>query len=191
MNKKNYRPAIVMVVVLAIVGLLALWVIGNLNSLVTMKEQTNNKFAAVEVQEERRLDLVGNLVASVKGSQAQEAKVFGDIANARKAYQGASDPNAKVAAAQQIDTAISVLPRLQEAYPELRSNENVQKLMGELTSTEDRIAVARDDYNKTATNYNIGIQRFPKSIFASLGGYERRNMYKIKEAAKNAPEVKF
>jgi LemA protein len=189
--KKNYTPMIAVGATLAIVGFLAIWVIGNLNSLVGMKEDVNESWGKVEVQYERRVSLIGNLVNSVKGSQVQEQKVFGDIANARKQYQSASDTNGKVAAANQIDTAISILPRLQEAYPELKSNENMQKLMAELAGTENQIAGVRDGYNKVATNYNKGIQKFPKSIFASMGGYERRELFKSKAGAENAPEVKF
>ena len=189
-NSKGVFAGVVAFVVLAFVG----WIVANFNSLVTMNEDVDNAWAKVETQYQRRFDLVGNLVESVKGSQLQEQEVFKAIANARSQYQGAQskgDENSQAQAASSIETNLALVPRLQEAYPELKSNQNVQSLMGQLTGTEDQIATVRDRYNDTVTNYNKGVQQIPKVLFASMFGYKERVQFKANSAAATAPTVNF
>lgn len=188
---KLSKPAIVTGVILSVFALLVLIGIGNYNGLVSSRAAVDNSWGKVETQYQRRLDLIDNLVASVKGSQLQEQKVFGDIANARKQYSEAKTPDQQTQAASSLETNIALIPRLQEAYPELKSNQNVQALMGQLTGTEDGIRVARDEFNNTATNYNVQIQRFPKSIFAGMFSFEQRSLFKAASGAEKAPKVKF
>jgi LemA protein len=168
-----------------------LWVSGNYNSLVTAENQVDKSWASVETQYQRRLDLVGNLVSSVKGAQKQEVEVFGKIAEARSRYLAASTPEEKVTAVNDIETNIALVPRLQEAYPDLKSNTQVTKLMDQLTGTENGIQAARDHFNDTANNYNTQIERFPKNLFAASFGFEQKELFKAKAGAENAPIVSF
>lgn len=188
---KLSKPAIVVGVIFAVLAFFGLWFMGNYNSMLTANNGVDKSWADVEVQYQRRFDLVDNLVESVKGSQIQEQKVFGDIAKARSQYQNASNPDDKAQAATSMDTNIALIPKLQEAYPELRSNENVKSLMGELTSTENQIAPTRNRYNEVVTNYNNNIGRFPKNMFANLFGFEKRQLFKSESSAARAPEVNF
>lgn len=177
--------------VLAFVAVFGLWFMGNYNSLVSARAQVNNAWAKVDTQYQRRFDLIDNLVSSVKGSQKQEITVFGKIADARSKYSSATSQDGKVAAANDIETNIALLPRLQEAYPELKSNALVQSLMSDMKSTEDGILSARDNYNTVATNYNVNIQRFPKSIFASAFGFSEKELFKSEQGSAKAPKVNF
>lgn len=194
-NKMKIKPgAIIAGVVAFVVLVLVGWLVANFNSLVTMNEDVDNSWAKVETQYQRRLDLVGNLVESVKGSQLQEQEVFKAIANARSQYQNAQkngDENGQAQAASNVETNLALVPRLQEAYPELKSNQNVQSLMGQLAGTEDQIAGARDKYNDTVTNYNKGIGQIPKVVFANWFGYKQRQQFKSSPSAATAPSVDF
>lgn len=183
------KPAIFTGVLLMVVLILGILVASNYNNLVTSKNAVDNAWAKVETQYQRRLDLIDNLVASTKGAQTQEQKVFLGIADARTAYAKASTTNDKVAAAQQIDTQVALIPRLQEAYPDLKSNQQVQSLMNELTNTENNIASARNTFNDTANNYNNNITRFPKSIFAGWFNFDKQKLFKSDTGASSAPKV--
>lgn len=185
------KPAIVTGVILAGLLLVGLVFAGNYNSLVKAKANVDQSWASVETQYQRRLDLVGNLVASVKGAQGQELAVFSKIADARTAYNNASTTSDKAAAASAVETNVALIPRLQEAYPDLKSNAQVTQLMSQLTTTEDSILSARNAYNAEATTYNISIQRFPKNIFAGLYGYRPQTLFKADSAAATAPTVNF
>ena len=185
-------PAKFTAILLGIIFILVLLVIGNYNSLVTAKTQVEKSWSQVETQYQRRLDLIDNLVESVKGAQTQEREVFIKVAEARSNYNKATSTSDKAEAASQVETSvIALLPRLQEAYPELKSNQQVQGLMNELTKTEDTIVKARDHYNDTTTNYNLNIQRFPKNLFANMFGFEKQNLFKSEGGAEKAPKVKF
>jgi len=185
---KTTLSSIVFLVFIFVTGL---WLMGNYNSLVGSKTQVEKSWALVETQYQRRLDLIDNLVESVKGSQKQEIAVFGEIAKARSAYNSASNQNDKAVAASQIETNIALIPRLQEAYPELKSNENIKTLMNDLRGTEDGIAKARDSFNVTASNYNGNIQKFPKNIFAGIFGFTKVTLFKSETGAEKGSKVKF
>lgn len=174
-----------------IVLLMGMWFAGNYNSLIASRNEVDKSWATVETQYQRRMDLIDNLVASVKGAQGQEAKVFIAIADARKQYASATTPDGKAKAADAVETNIALIPRLQEAYPELRSNEQVTKLMDQLTGTENGIQNARDGYNLTANNYNTNIERFPKNLFARTFGFTSRTLFKSDSGAEKAPKVNF
>lgn len=185
------KAAIGAAVVLGIVLIAGLWFAGNYNSLVTARNQVDKAWAGVETQYQRRGDLIDNLVSSAKGAQGQEQAVFIAIAEARTKYNNASNQEDKVAAANEVETNVALLPRLQEAYPELKSTGLVGNLMTELSSTENGIQAARDTYNTTANNYNTQIERFPKNMFAASFGFERKELFKAKEGSQNAPKVVF
>jgi len=176
-------------IVLAVTLTLGLWIAGNYNSLVTGKNSVDNSWSKVETQYQRRFDLIDNLVASVKGAQGQEKTVFEAIANARTAYASASNANSKASAASTLESNVALVPRLQEAYPDLKSNTQVQSLMTQLTSTENDIAGVRNTYNDTATNYNNNVARFPKNIFAGMFNFQKQTLFKADANASTAPKV--
>lgn len=188
---KMSKPAITTGIVLSVIALFAFWFMGNYNSLVKSHAQVEQSWGSVEIQYQRRLDLIDNLVASAKGAQKQEIEVFGKIAESRVRVANAQTTDEKVQATNDLETNIALLPRLQEAYPDLKSNAQVQSLMNQLTETEDGIATKRDEYNKTATNYNVGVQRFPKNIFANMFGFKKAELYKADKGAEKATKVQF
>lgn len=191
---KFSKAAIVTGVILLIVLIFGAWLMANYNSLVSSNAKKDNSWAKVETQYQRRNDLIDNIVSSVKGAQKNEQK-FVDIAQARSGIKPI-DPNAptdeKAATASQNEaTVVSIVPRLQEAYPELKSNEQVSKLVAELQGTENEISKVRNTYNDTVTNYNVGITSFPKNIFANMFGFKKANLYKADATASKAPKVEF
>ncbi len=186
---KLSKPAIVTGIIIAFVAILGLWLAGNYNSLVVANNSVNNSKAKIDTQLERRYELIDNIVESVKGSQAQESDVFGQIAAARKIGGSATSESAEAAANNTIDTQIALLPRLQESYPELRSNEQVTRLITELQGTAGQVATARDTYNDTVTNYNNNIASFPKNVFANIFGFKSAELFKVSDEAKSNPKV--
>jgi len=184
--------AVVAVVLLATGGCL----VGNYNRLVTSKEAVDQRWAQVDNQLQRRNDLIGNLVESVKGTALQEQQVFGDIAAARAQMAGAHTPAERTAAAQQMDQALggSALSRLLvvvENYPQLKSNEAFLQLMDELAGTENRLATERMRYNQEVQGYNVRVKRFPTNLFAAAFNFKDAPYYQIPEAARVAPKVEF
>lgn len=171
--------------------IIGMWLVGNYNSMVSSKAQVDKSWSFVETQYQRRMDLITNLVEVVKGAQIQEQKVFGDIADARKGYAGSSNTSEQAENAGRMESALARLLVITENYPELKSNENVKSLQAELSKTEDNISSKRDDYNTTATNYNVGITRFPKNIFANIFGFKPQSLFKSDAGSEKAPKIKF
>ena len=162
------------------------------NQMVTLNETVKSNWAQVDVVLQRRADLIPNLVSTVKGYATHEQKVFDDIAQARAALIGAKTPTDKIAANGALDSALSRLLVLQEAYPDLKANANFQSLQDELAGTENRIAVERKRYNDSIQAYNTYIQQFPNSVFAKWAGFQVNNAYfQASEASKEAPKVSF
>jgi len=162
------------------------------NQMVTLNETVKSNWAQVDVVLQRRADLIPNLVSTVKGYATHEQKVFDDIAQARAALIGAKTPTDKIAANGALDSALSRLLVLKEAYPDLKANANFQSLQDELAGTENRIAVERKRYNDSIQAYNTYIQQFPNSVFAKWAGFQVNNAYfQASEASKEAPKVSF
>ena len=162
--------------------------IGHRNTMVQQKEAITGAWAQVDTVIQRRLDLVPNLVETVKGIAAQEKEVFSNIANARAAMAGARSPSQRIAANDQLGGALSRLLVVMERYPDLRSSQNFMRLQDELAGTENRIAIERRKYNQTVQQYNTYIQLFPNSIVASLSSFEREDAYfRTTEEARQAP----
>src|SRR5579864_7367918 len=135
---------VILIIIAAIFGGMY---VGRKNQMVTLDEQVKSNWSQVDVQLQRRADLIPNLVATVKGFAQHEEKVFGDIAAARSALLNAKTPADKIAANGEVSSALGRLLALQENYPQLKSNENFLKLHDELAGTENRISVARKNYN--------------------------------------------
>lgn len=189
-----------MIAVLGVVGVLVLLVliaggsyVSTRNHLVELNEAVNQSYSTVDVEQQRRLDLIPNLVASVKGYVKEEETVLTNIANARAAVIAASSDRASsIDANKRLDVAISPLLRLQENYPQLKGNDQFMRLEDELAGTENRIQVARNRYNKSLETYNVAVQQFPASIWANMAGFKYRDQYfKGNPDNKVAPTVDF
>lgn len=163
------------------------------NGMVQKNEDVTSAYSQVSIQQQRRMDLIPNLVASVKGYVAEESTVLTNIANARAGVIAAgSDRASSIKANEALSVAISPLLRLQEQYPNLRSNEQFTRLNDELAGTENRIAVARQRYNNTLNDYNVYVKQFPNSIWANMAGYHPRDEYfKGNPDNSTAPKVDF
>ena len=158
------------------------------NTMVQQKEGTQGAWAQVDTVIQRRLDLIPNLVETVKGIAAQEKEVFSNIANARAAMSGARSPGERIAANEQLGGALSRLLVVVENYPDLKSAQNFMRLQDELAGTENRIAVERRKYNQIVQQYNTYIQLFPNNLVASFSGFEREEAYfRTTEEARQAP----
>ncbi|MDD5165605.1 MAG: LemA family protein [Candidatus Pacebacteria bacterium] len=177
--------------ILAVVVLVLLYGLTTYNGLVTMKEGTTAQWQQVETQYQRRLDLIPNLVAATQGIMKQETAVFTALADARARYSGATTQNDKVAAANQVESAFGRLLAIVENYPTLKSSDAVQSLMVENAGTENRIAVERQRYNTEVQAYEVAIKRFPRSVIASMFGFDDVTYFKSDTGADKAPQVKF
>jgi LemA protein len=187
------KVALVVLVVVVLAALvLGAGLMSSRNELVMEREAVNAAWSQVDVAIQRRADLIPNLVETVKGFAKQEQAVINSVTQARAALGGAKTPAERIAANNQLDTALSRLLVVVENYPNLKSNENFLRLQDELAGTENRIAVERRKYNETVQRYNTDIELFPKNIAASLFGFQRNDAYfKAEGAARETPQVKF
>jgi LemA protein len=162
------------------------------NQMVARDQSVKAVWSEVDVQLERRADLIPNLVETVKGFTKEESTVFGDIANARAGMLNAQGPAAKIAANGQLDSALGRLLLLTENYPQLRSSDQFMRLQDELAGTENRISVARRRYNEALRDYNTFVLQFPNSIWAGIAGFHENNAFFTASPASQAvPAIKF
>ena len=161
------------------------------NSLVTANEDINGKWSQVENQLQRRSDLIPNLVSTTKGMAQQEKDVFQAVNDARTKLAGAQTINDKAEANNELSGSLSRLLMVAENYPDIKSDASFRQLADELAGTENRIAVARRDYNNAVQNYNTQIKSLPKSLYAGMLGFQQRDYFKKDEKAKETPQVKF
>ncbi len=161
------------------------------NTMVAKDQDVKTAWSDVDVQLQRRLDLIPNLVETVKGFTKEESTVFGDIANARAGMLNAQGPAGKIEANGKLDSAIGRLLLLTENYPQLRSSEQFMRLQDELAGTENRISVARKRYNEALREYNTYVQQFPNSLWAGSRFPVNNAFFEASEAARTAPAVKF
>ncbi len=193
--------AAVLIVIAVVVGGIFLWGLGVYNNLVGQDETVRKSWSDVEAQYQRRLDLIPNLVNTVKGYATQEQTVFIGVAEARSKVSQMTvtkevleDPQAfaKFQQAQdQLSSALSRLLVVAEQYPQLKSNENFMDLQKQLEGTENRITVARSRYNETVQAFNTTIRRFPASMVAGFTGFKEKAYFQAKEGAEEAPKVTF
>lgn len=173
------------IVILVVVG------ISQYNSLVGINENVENQRANIDTMLQRRVDLIPNLVNTVKGYAEHEKEVIEDVSNARAKLAGAASMEEKADADNQLSGALSRLLMVVENYPDLKANQQFIALSDELAGTENRIAVARKDYNDAVKNYNQKIRRFPSNIFANLLGFDKAEYFQAAEGAQQVPEVNF
>lgn len=185
------KNRLAIIVVVAIIAIIAVSLMSSYNRFVSMNEEIDGLWAQVENQLQRRYDLIPNLVETVKGYASHEERVFTEIAEARAKLAGAATPQDRVAAANELESALSRLLVIVERYPDLKANQNFIALQDELAGTENRLAVARMRFNDAVKTYNTSIKRFPAVLYARMFGFDPREYFEIGEEAKEAPKVDF
>src|ERR1700692_3989009 len=174
-NRGNMKPTWIVLGVVALLIVVLLFIggsyIGSKNQMVAKDQNVQAAFSEIDVDLQRRADLIPNLVATVKGYANVEETILTNIANARAGLMTAQTPNEKLAANDRLNVALLPLMRMQENYPQLKSNDQFMRLEDELAGTENRIAVARTRYNASIADYNVFIQQFPNSIWAGIAGF--------------------
>lgn len=182
-------------VVLGLIVLIALWIMGVYNTLVSLRQRVNQAFADIDVQLKQRRDLIPNLVETVKGYAAHEKSTLEAVVQARNAALAASSPGQQAAAEQQLTGALGRLIALAEAYPDLKANANFQQLQGELSDIENKLAAARRFFNNAVSEYNASIQAFPAVLIAQKFGFAPREFFDVGEPERKQldapPSVKF
>jgi len=176
-------------IVSGILLLIILTLTGSYNGLVDRELTVDQSVADLDVQLQRRFDLIPNLVKSVEGALEQEREIIGKVTEARTRYAGAASGNDRVAAAGELEGALSRLLVVVESYPQVASLQNVRDLQVQLEGTENRVAQARRSYNETVTDFNRAVRRFPRSIIAGVFGFEKRVLFEAAAGADVAPTV--
>lgn len=182
---------IALIVIVVIVVILAIALIGMYNNLVRMRNRVDNAWAQIDVQLQRRLDLIPNLVETVKGYAAHESGTLEAVTQARNAAMSATTPEARAEAENMLTGALKTLFAVSEAYPDLKASANFLDLQAQLSETEDKISYMRQSYNDTVMKYNNGIQTFPAVIFAGMFGFKERELFEAAAPAATAPQVSF
>lgn len=182
-----------------IVVLLGVGAVGSVNNMTAQEQNAESQLSNIQIALQRRHDLIPNLVSSVAGSQKQEQKVYGQIADARtqyynanKSYKNADTADDKTQALEKQESALNIMVgSIKENYPDLKSNQQVSDLMVELEGSENRISVERQKYNSAVKSYNTTVKRFPTSILAGMTGHTALHYYQADSSAETAPTVNF
>lgn len=180
-----------LIVLLLIVALSVFGLIGIYNNLVDLQENVDNKLSQIDNQLQLRNDLIPNLVATVKGYAAHEAEILENVTEARSRLAGARSIEEMAEGDLELTSALSRLLVVVENYPDLKADANFRQLSDNLSGTENRIAVARRDYNEVATKYNAATRRFPGKFIADMLGFERVDYFKAEEGVQEVPQVDF
>lgn len=180
-----------LLIIIAVILVITLPIISSYNNLVSLEQKVDQSASNIDTNLQRRSDLIPNLVNTVKGYAAHEEEIFTDIAEARSKLAGATNVSEQADADLELSNALSRLLVVVEKYPDLKANENFIALSDELAGTENRIAIARQDYNKIATEYNTKRRKFPTTIIASIFNFEEKPLYKADQGATEVPKVDF
>jgi len=186
--KKGLVPILVIV---GIIVVLALMLIPSYNGFVEGEENVDEAYAQVDNQLQRRLDLIPNLVKTVEAFAKQERDVIASVTEARAKLAGANSPQDQAEANDELSGALSRLLVVVENYPDLKSDANFRQLMDELAGTENRLVVARQDYNTEVASFNKKVKRFPGAMLAGIFGFDEKEYFKADAAAQDAPVVDF
>lgn len=188
------------IAIIVVIVILVIWCVTKYNGIVTKEESVSTAWGNVEVQYQRRADLIPNLVNTVKGYATHEKETLEGVVAARaKATQITVDPEnltpEKLSAYQKaqgdVTAALGKLLAITENYPQLKANENFSELQAQLEGTENRISESRRVFNNAVQDYNLAIRRFPGNIVAGVFGYEKKARFEAAEGSEKAPEVKF
>jgi LemA protein len=189
--KKNKFPVwagiVLGIVIFAL--LIGLWIGGTYNSMVGLDEGVNNAWGKVQSAYQRRADLIPNLVSTVKAYSDYEGEVLTQIVEARASIGSAKTPAELSAAGDQMNSALSRLLVVVEAYPDLKANQNYLDLQAELAGTENRIKVERDLFNNAVKDFNTKVRRFPSNLIAGMFGFSQKDYFESEEGSENAPDV--
>ena len=178
-------------IIAALLAIVIVIGIGLFNSVKSAKIEVDAQYGQVENQIQRRADLIPNLVSTVKGYMQYEEKVLTEVTTARARVAGAASPEEMAAADQELTGALGRLLAVAENYPTLKSDAHFTELMREIAGSENRIAVARRDYNNAIREYNLTVSTFPGNILAGMMGYSPLAPFAADEAAHNVPQVAF
>jgi len=190
-NIESGGDSMVLLIIGAIIVVIAIYVIGTYNGLVRLRNMVENAWAQIDVQLKRRIDLIPNLVETVKGYAKHEKETFEEVVKARNQAASATNVEDSIDANNQLTSTLRTLFAVAEAYPELKANTNFIQLQEELKGTEDKIMYARQFYNDTVTKYNMKIETFPVNIFAKMFNFVKKPLFEVVEADRQAPQVKF
>jgi LemA protein len=185
----NSRVGIIIGSVVGVIVLFIISIVGAYNGLVDRETRVDQSVADLEVQLQRRFDLIPNLVSAVEGALEQERDIIDSVTEARTRYAGATSSNDRLDAAANLEGALSRLLVVVENYPQVASLQNVRDLQVQLEGTENRVAQARRTYNESATDFNRSVRRFPRAIVASMFGFEKRELFEAQSGADQAPDV--
>ncbi len=185
------KGSIILIVIIAVIAILGLSCVGKYNTMVSKEETVTKELKNVDTYLQRRADLIPNLVNTVKGYASHEEKIISNITEARSNLLNAKTTGDKAKANEELSNAISALMVVVENYPDLKANQNFINLQDELAGTENRIAVARKNYNDTVNDYNSYIKKFPTNIIAGMFKFESKDYFEASDNAKTVPEVNF
>ena len=186
------KKLIIIGAVVAVVLILVVSFIGSYNGLVKKQATVEEKWSGIEVDLQRRADLIPNLVETVKGYKDYEQSTLQAVTEARTAFKNADGVNEQVEAYDKMNSALNVwVNAVTEAYPELKANEQFTSLMDSLESTENSVAYARKQYNESVKEYNTSIKTFPRSIVAGMFGFDAFEYFEAQQGAQNNVSVNF
>jgi LemA protein len=183
--------ALILIVLVVLVVGVVLWVVASYNGLIKLKNRVESAWAQIEVQLNRRHDLIPNLVETVKGYATHEQQTLESVIAARNAAVAASTPGEKATAEKAVSGALANVFALSEAYPDLKANQSFLALQEELTSSEDRVAYARQYYNDSVNQYNTKIESFPGVVVARAAGFGPRQYFQAEGDARGPVTVDF
>lgn len=185
------KGVIILIGIIVLAVIFAFGTVSSYNGFVSAEENVDQQYSNIDTQLQRRLDLIPNLVNTVKGYASHEKEVIKDVSDARAKLAGAKTPADQAAANDDLSGALSRLLVVVEKYPDLKANQNFQQLMDELAGTENRIAVARKDYNDEVAIFNKKVKSFPGVMIAGVFGFEKKEYFKAQNGAEEAPKVDF
>ena len=180
----------VIILIVIIVFILVVTIIYQ-NRFVTLHERVKNAWSQIDVQLQKRIDLIPNLVETVKGYAQHEKETLDAVISARNRYASADGIDEKMKASGEISGLLGRLMAISESYPDLKANTNFLDLQKQLKDIEDKIGFARQFYNDTVTSYNQAVKMIPGNIFAGIFGFKEETLFKADEGAKETPKVKF
>lgn len=182
---------LILIIVIIIIIALILFLISTYNGLVKSRNKVKNSWAQIEVQLNRRGDLIPNLIETVKGYAAHESKVFDDVTQARAGLMNANGVQEMADADNTLSQTLKSLFAVAENYPDLKANENFKNLQNQLEETENKISYSRQFYNDTVLMYNNKCETFPSNIFANAFGFKQAEFFKAQEGTETVPKVEF